>query len=1102
MLHRTTTILLIFGTACTAKLDTTRHPVDNDTFGHTVFTLACQRVAYTTDLADGDGVTDVSGSTYRDVCRNGAPTPAGAYGTVEALAAHRDALIGAVDGIFPDAYLADLQTYLTSNDFLTLYDDGTIGAAAERTEALFGIMRDDADFAPALAHLDGRFGYRPGSAALGALRAVTSWDKTDDLLQVFIDSITEGGAARGEWKNLQLALSKQFLDASAPSDRGAPDRTLSLAMDLLFTESPLLGTGQPHLLARRDDRGLVIVAADPATGQIPPPFTDADGDGRADADAQGRFILTTPDVLLAPPPFATPFENDTAPARDGSDGRALQFAAGPPLYDYVDLDKTVLAALARDAKKLFDPTKGTGLDMLRGASALLGPRVMDTHSYADGSSIQFRGYDATQAPLLDLVRAYTELLNDPNLPDTLSVSRQLIASHQPEAARLLEAILTVADLGKSHPEAQLVPGTPLYDDLVPIINQILATPGLSEDLLRALEDPATEQLAHRFSDFMKYKDQLDYDPSTQQIVGALGTAVDRAQPDSAWNRSLMERLLHLINDSSGVVLCSKAGAVIRDPIFGAVIKTYPNACDLLQINDLAVFFVQSIAYAKDASGNVIIDGNTGLPMPKALLPLNLGWLDPIVTDDMMESQSTITGFRRHPTPEALARVLLLDPAPQFISDVQDPALCKDGDRFIDAHSGTLPVWELNGFYDQIRPMVQAFADHDAEPLFVALLVALHKHYPSKASVTYQDANPSGAGYSMKSDLHSWEPFLIDIIDNRDLWPALTEGAATIDAIHSTATGRAAPEVLANTARYLFGFQAGLANRNGATATVTEDGRVVPEYSPYYLLADAYKAKRAAVLAAGPEGDAWERSTGALIDILTRGEDASPWRFKNPRFRGITAALVDFVGDRVDAHRAAGDLTTWTRSDLPDRAKAELTGPVFAGVADVILSLAAAPESRATFEGLQQYLFDEAGSEEVFVTALTAVADLSQLFLDDPDLVPIAHVVGKALDPDFGLVDAHLAFLRAARHAEGPDANQALAKLVKQLFSEYSLGQTSIAEVVNAIAEVNRVMPYLDLGKPMSAEDYRAVFDATQSFLHDEQRGLPKFIRIVQERHVR
>src|SRR5262249_18936359 len=148
--------------------------------------------------------------------------------------------------------------------------------------------------------------------------------------------------------------------------------------------------------------------------------------------------------------------------------------------------------------------------------------------------------------------------------------------------------------------------TALYDDLIPVVNEILATPGLAEDLLTALENPVTRNLSDRFRDFMAYKDQLDYDPDTQGIVGSLGTPVDRTRPDSDWNRSLMQRLLHLIADASGVTVCNKQDAVIRDPIIGLVLATY-NECELLQINDLAVFYAQSIAYQKDAFGNVMYD---------------------------------------------------------------------------------------------------------------------------------------------------------------------------------------------------------------------------------------------------------------------------------------------------------------------------------------------------------------------------------------------------------------------------------------------------------------------------------------------------------------
>jgi hypothetical protein len=99
---------------------------------------------------------------------------------------------------------------------------------------------------------------------------------------------------------------------------------------------------------------------------------------------------------------------------------------------------------------------------------------------------------------------------------------------------------------------------------------------------------------------MKYKDQFGYNAS-KVLIGSFATVVDRAQPDRAFNRSLMQRLLHLISDSNGARMCNKQDAVVRDPFIGVVLQTY-DECDLVDIPNLAVFYVQAIAYAKDAGG--------------------------------------------------------------------------------------------------------------------------------------------------------------------------------------------------------------------------------------------------------------------------------------------------------------------------------------------------------------------------------------------------------------------------------------------------------------------------------------------------------------------
>jgi hypothetical protein len=1078
--------VLALAAACQEKLDTTRVGVDTGTFGETVYTLACKRLTYLDDKADGDGVVDVAGDKYREFCRSGGAAPAGTSVRVQALASFRDELVAGVDTAFPSGDLEGIQAYVTQNEFLAVYEEKLAEEAADRTSEVFRLMAGDEELLAALARLEVRLGYRPGNAQLGSLRAFMSYDGLDTFLADSLTAMIEGGSAHETFMKLTASLGAEMEDAQLVVDPAAPDRTLSLGLGLLMNESTHLGSARARLLVRRDPRGLAIVEKTGAV--LPAPFADVDDDGQADIDGLGRFVDAS-GVPIAP---STPFLvlGKTGGSYDG-DGRALN-ADGDPLYRYVDLDKTVLVALAHESRELLSPTRGTALDLLRGASVLLGPRQTVEKTFTSRAPLSYLGYDTTDSALLDIAYGYLNLLNDPRIGDTLGFARALLDGHEAEAARLIEAMVDAADLGKAHPEAALAPGAPLYDDLIPVVNEILAVPGLAEDLLTALENPAVRHVDERFAAMMAHRDRIEYNASGN-LVGSLSTPVDRSKPDSGYNRSVFQRLVHLIADASGARLCNKNDATIDIPIV-SLIEFDP--CELLDIPDLAVFFVQSIAYAKNGSGQIIYDG--GVPRPKARLPMPQILLDiPGITNPILEGQSGIPGFKINPTPQALTRVLFkpgLYDSDTFISLIIDPARCTDGERFDQAHAGTLQALELDGTLDQLRPIVQAFADRNQEALFVKLLVVLHLHWASVDSIDHQGQNPLGNRYAKQSNAQSYEPLIVDIVAQDEVWPALTEQAATLNAI--TVGARNGRQILAATARYLFTHTAGLPDRRGATTTVRDDGDPVAALSPYYLLADAYRQKRAQIAEAGGEGELWNEATGEVVDQLVRGELAPDgWRFRNPRFRGVAIALIDFLEGRIAAHQA--ELAAWTRTELPADLQRLFAGPVFASAANFVLALSASPEARVALEDVFVYLTTDSGGD-AFVTAITAAADLSQLFLDDRDMVPIARVAGKTLAPELGVVKAHVAFVQRARTA---DQTGTLSKMMRGLFTEHAPGRTALASIIDTICAVNRVDPAAG-DAYLSPDDFRAVFLSIADFLDDEKRGLRSFVRIIENRNVR
>jgi len=1087
--------LFAIATGCVSELDTERDIVDKGTFGTTVITLMCKRIAYLEDLNDGDGVTDVSGEFYRAICREGFAPPDSGPGTIKALHAKRIELIAAIDTTFPPEFLGDLQGYLTSNEFLALYDTGETMKAVDALIEFLRFMADDQALPPALERLNHRLGYVPAPRTLGAVRAFVNYPNLHEFLLSVVDQITEGGQAKREFDSLVAAIAATMRNAKPADDVDAPDRTGRLAVDLLLGQRDELGTNQSIPMVLRDKRGLASVNS---SSGLPVPFTDMDNDGLADADDIGRFTDASGEPIDAPAPFTLPLGDEGIPwlYRD-VDGKALDGDGGTPVYNYVNLDQTVFAALVRDSAKLFDPQKGTALDLLRGASLLMGPREAVTKTYDNGETLDYRGYKVDEAPLLDIAFGFFKVLDDPNIYDVLALARKLFKDNEPVLARILEAVVTdTSRVGDLHPNAKLEAGSPLWDDMVPVLRQIINTPGLVRDLLRATEDTNVAELGLRLSDHMKYKDQFTFNPSDQSLVGSFSTEVNRSQADSGYNRSLMQRLLHVIADTNRAELCNKQDAVVS--IFGLPIATY-DRCDLLRIDNVAVFYMQSIAYAKDSGGNIIYDD--GVPRPKARFPFTTSGLvgaaiNSDLGDGILESESGIAGFTRYPTPEALNRTLFMLPQPDFLADTMGQARCRDGHVFTSDHAGTLPVWEKDGFYDQIRPIIQAFADHDAEQLFVDILSVLHSHWPSRSSVQHQQVEPSSPGYAWASNIASYEQIASDVLGRRSLMDAIVYGAPTLNA--TTANGKTFATIITNASRYILTPQAGLAKRNGDTTTTTADGRAVDTLSPWHIMADAWALKGTRMAVAENEAVAWHNGTRGLIDVLARG-DAIPgtgWRFRNGAFRGIVIALIDFVDARLRAHDTAGDRSTWLSSELPDGMLSVFSSPVFAGAADFILSLQADPTARKEIEALITYLTNESNTD-AFRTSLTSIADVLQLALDDRDIVPIAHVIGEALRPERGWLNTHLEWVKKARHA---DTNAAFTAILQNLFKESRPGHTGAGDLIDGISEVNRSMPYDHLSYSYSEDDYRSLFRNVAGFLDEEKRGLRKFISLIESRN--
>ncbi len=1133
-----TTVLSAGLCGCSDDFDTTRTVDPYTSFGGVIYREGCQRVAYTGQLdqkAAGQIQTvDVSGQLGHSVCVDGMPAPSDSPEKLKAIQGKKDSLVTTVDAILPKPFLGDLENFL--EQLLPLQDDGTMQTSIKSLGDLLGTMHDDPDFSPALARLANRNGYRPTKTAAGLVHTVIEYPNIDDFLGKVLGLIAPGGTAETEWKQVLTALSKALRTVQPVANPGDTERTLRLALDLVLSTNPDLATGTAQPLVARDYRGLALVAT--SGGKVMAPFVDLNNDGLADADDMGHYV----DANGAPIDVATPFpENgvaDTAP-RDAL-GRALTATgSSTTVYKYLDLDGTVIGGLTRETLTLMDPKKDTTLGLVWGLGALLGPRATETKMYMDPAggmvdSITFQGYDTTQAAVLDLLHGFIQLVGDPNADQTFQTTSTLLGTYESQTTRVIGAMLDASDRGKNHPEAVIPETSVIYDDLMPLLQRILRVPGLGEDLLTAMQDPHVKGFAPMIARLMTSKNQIDFNHSggtayalTSNLDGV--QPIDRTQPDVDYNQSLMQRIAHLIHDANGVQFCNKEGAT---PGIGPITLETDAKCKLFQIDDLALFYVLNMASANARNANA--SAKSGADFCGHLTTGNV-----IITGGctaLIGSLVGIDGFGQYPTPAALNRSLFLRNADKssFLMNTTDDIVCADGDKFIDAHDKSIFAWETNmvnnpsgfpadTFYDAVRPLIDAFAKHDecvqrddttgnclkeqnAAKIFVDILAMLHTHWGSPNASNfghqYQSASVSQPRFGYPDNLTSFEPLLAEVLGQADLMPSLLDLAPVLNTVtvDGTAGGQPAKPVLIGTARYLLdpgAAPAGLAYRNGATTTVESDGTTpVARATPYYLLADAFAHKRAA-LAQAPanQASAWKTATSALVDqMLTVEKVSGNYRFKNRRVHAVTLILLDFVRGRMASHAKAGDLDQWVHKDLTQDLTDVLGSPTFAALGDFVTKVEADPDARDQLYQLLQYLVDEAGNDLVFQTALTTLADQVQTFLDDPDLVPVARVLGVAMDPVTGPTNAQLTLVKKARDV---DTKKALLTILRNLYRQNDAGVYPASDLADVISEINRTQP--GHGGPLDAGDYKTMLGEVRDFLLDDQRGFTRFLDIVRAR---
>ena len=166
-----------------------------------------------------------------------------------------------------------------------------------------------------------------------------------------------------------------------------------------------------------------------------------------------------------------------------------------------------------------------------------------------------------------------------------------------------------------------------------------------------------------------------------------------------------------------------------------------------------------------------------------------------------------------------------------------------------------------------------------------------------------------------------------------------------------------------------------------------------------------------------------------------------------------------------------------------------------------------------FAKVTTYLMDEQRHPHAFRGLLVAATDTLMLIDRDPALTPIFQFASLALAPNALKVienggepdvkeSATMVALELTKRITalypGPEASP-LSRILKNAVLANDAAESPLEEIIDSSAEVNRADASDPRDKPLTADDYKAVFTQVRDFLLDGDRGMERLYKVIQGR---
>lgn len=1025
---------------------------------------------------------------YRMVHDSAEASSSDGDGPAAVLEQRREAVVEAADLTLPPSLYDPARQSLAST--LDRIDDGTMPRLTRSTTTLLTDLSDDRPTLDAaldlrdqpwcvsqgevndlLRHL-GLAHDRDGQPLLvpltaSGLRLAREHDGRDDQGQLTSDEPVE-------LRELSRALARDLEEV----DLDELDEALSFDSSLierLIAAVGLPDEGEPVWVVQADHRGQPRVATDPNTGAVYAPFVDGDGDGLADEGPIGQLLNSAAD------PATIAIYGRTR--QHSADGRALAYD-GRPLYVYVDVRRSGLGVVVRALRQMM--IDDVHDDLVHHVDTLLSPR---TPAFDERDDSYYEAFPAGRTeslePGFDLTWALIEASRE-RPPDRLLYGvEELLRTHRGEVRTLLEQAMLAADeVAVVDPEPALREHNTLLDDLIledeppgavcygtydgdlnhhcsgvpgPLLPRLIET-GILRDLVDLLDAPELEAMDEVMVELMTHRDNPIRPTATElrQSVLASGESVD--------NRSVMQRMLHLVHDANGASFTT----------------TLTDLIDW-RIENMAIFFLESYC----AGGEEMV--------PSAAL-----W----VLSDYFETV--------RPTPAEIAQFMAVDHSGQFA--VWANPRGREGHDLYNYNADTLLALEFTGMNEVMRPIAQLFCERDELLLLANLFSVLHEHYSTLPAYTI-DMSRRFDFYTVErpAGVRAYEQAIVRALTGSDVLDA----ARRVGSVAATVTVEGEPIIddAIDLVDHLIDSDAGVRLRlhdDPDRDQIYRFDRLTPMPHPTHLNV-VYQRAVEANEAWNAEDEAVREELTAIFDLLAEyyldwpGEDA----MRRDQAEYMVSLAERAMPVLADWSRENLDRGTWeeeiadartTIDDLEQQLSDISQDPLLPAALDVVLLLLDDPETGPLLRELALYFLDPADAEasgfrDPFTAVARIVVALIQSLPEAQSYEQIARYVATLLDPEttpFGSLPGDVALLTGA--SVDSVALQSAANALAPGVPSDSDHAPPLVVIAEALTEMGRIEPGAD--EPLDADDLSEMSRDAVYLLDDTSHGLERIYSIV------